>query len=133
MGCFFWDWFKRARSIFELLPSISSMRFTLKSRWCSHMIILTRILLGRITVSFYRRNQISIWSIKLFISLSVDEILLLRDVKCFTNFRWFLSFRELGFIVFIVMFTNVSADASFGECFLSNPKDYTEFRTVPII
>ena len=73
-------------------PSVS-----LESEWCNHTVVLTRLQLGRIPILFHQRSNFHMVNnplitvhalpMHILISLSVDEILLLRYRNWFMNFR----------------------------------------------
>ena len=67
--------------------------FSFEFRWCSHTEVLIQLLIGKNPVLFFQRDQISIWSISVYAfpmhmltSLSVDKILLPRNVNWYTHF-----------------------------------------------
>ena len=79
-------------------PSVPS-----ESKWCNHILVLTRLQLGRITVLFHQWSDpdvflnlsIAVYDLimPVFPSLSVDEILLPKNMNWSTNFRG-LIFNE---------------------------------------
>ena len=48
------------QDLFKTVHSIFSLSISLKSKWCSHTVVLTWLQLGRIPILFYQRDQISI-------------------------------------------------------------------------
>ena len=56
--CCFWDLFKTLYSFIVLSPPCFSLDVSLKTNWCNHTVVLTRLLLGRIPV---HRNHINLW------------------------------------------------------------------------
>ena len=92
----FQDLFKSSTSYYFLqiclnLPILLfSPGVLLKSKWCNHTVVLTWLLLKRISILFYQKDNLSIavhaLPMHMLIWFWVDEILLPRYMKWFTNF-----------------------------------------------